>query len=572
MNSKLVYHLFVNPFWIILLMCGLNLWLMHYSIMINCQMDAIIDWTAFLDNFVGVSFDVIILFFFQVIFKGNNNYSLGACFFITWIWSFTNIIYSRFFYHYLSFSAVSQSSSLFDGIVIKCIVNSFRFEDFLYICIFVFFVYLIRIPIQRNKQYLKKALTYLCVVVFIDLGGHALFCVSTPELRYVNYYIHRLNVSHFNNGMYFSQPIYANFIRGALRSIVPEVILSLQGEMDLTGEQIHAINSIIDSPRTYRADNSGLKLPKNIIFILVESYMSFTSDMKVGNNEVTPFLNTLKQDSVVYYNGSMKENVTIGESSDGQFIYMTGLLPLRSMITVSKAKRISLPGLPKILGMKSRMVIPTVASMWNQDEMCQHYGFDNLYTSKDYEGGRYESLTDEQLFDLAIQKDKGLQQPFFSVILTMSMHQPYVNQIDPTFPVDETTMSKDLACYLNACHYTDSQIKRYFDHLKQVGLYDNSLIVIAADHRVHNVQFGDVSDDIPLYIVNVMGLKKEMWKGDCNQIDVYITLLDLMRCKSKWHGLGHSLVSSDYQNSVTEQLWDVSEWIVLGDFFSRQSN
>lgn len=44
--------------------------------------------------------------------------------------------------------------------------------------------------------------------------------------------------------------------------------------------------------------------------------MSLTSDKKVNGKEVTPFLNSLKRDSHVYYNGKMHENVTIGESSD----------------------------------------------------------------------------------------------------------------------------------------------------------------------------------------------------------------------------------------------------------------
>lgn len=61
----------------------------------------------------------------------------------------------------------------------------------------------------------------------------------------------------------------------------------------------------------------------------------------------------------------------MGESSDGQFIYMTGLLPLRSVITVSKARSCTLPGLATALNRESRMVIPTVSSMWNQDEMCR---------------------------------------------------------------------------------------------------------------------------------------------------------------------------------------------------------
>ena len=76
----------------------------------------------------------------------------------------------------------------------------------------------------------------------------------------------------------------------------------------------------------------------NLIFIIVESYLSQTSDLKVDGKEITPFLNRLKRDSTVYYNGQMQPNINIGESSDGQFIDMTGVLPLilyLSLITIT---------------------------------------------------------------------------------------------------------------------------------------------------------------------------------------------------------------------------------------------
>ena len=97
--------------------------------------------------------------------------------------------------------------------------------------------------------------------------------------------------------------------------------------------------------------------------------------------EKIEYLNALKHDSTVYYNGHVQSNITLGESSDGQFIYMTGLLPLRSAITISKIRNNKLPSLPKVLaqkGLRSIMIIPTLPSFWDQDKMCQQYGFDKL--------------------------------------------------------------------------------------------------------------------------------------------------------------------------------------------------
>ena len=148
--------------------------------------------------------------------------------------------------------------------------------------------------------------------------------------------------------------------------------------------------------------------------------MSFVIDKTVEGKAITPTLNALKSDSSVFYNGHMRPNITMGESSDGQYIYMTGVLPLRSMITVSKACKKKLPGLPRQLKkigiFNSRMVLPTSPSLWRQDEMCQQYGFEQLYSSNDYPGEHVQTLTDEQVFELASLIDsKGDNCPLFSI-------------------------------------------------------------------------------------------------------------------------------------------------------------
>ena len=117
---------------------------------------------------------------------------------------------------------------------------------------------------------------------------------------------------------------------------------------------------------------------------------------------------------------------------------MSGLLPLRSIITVSKAKKIELPALPKAVrafnqDIETRMVIPTLPSLWEQDAMCQAYGFDYLYSSNDSPKSGGPNLNDEQVFKLAEDLDKKSTKPFLSFILTMSMHGPYTQQIDNSF-------------------------------------------------------------------------------------------------------------------------------------------
>lgn len=556
-------------FWLILFLSGLCLFLIHYTIVYNGYLEIENDFQSYIDNILGVIIDVTTLFIisYLVIWK-NQKTALTITFLATLFWSFSNVIYLRFFPQYISLSAMGQSMVLLDSEMISCIKNGLQWKDLFYLLFFSLFIILIKY-VKPIKNPIIKMLTLLIAVVIIDICSDIVYCSLKPERRYISFFSEKIGHRHFSTELHLSFPNTATFRRGCIRKLFYEFVLNSKGTIQLSEKQLVQISDEIKrSKNDINTEYHGIK-KDNIIFILIESYMSFVSDLKVNGREITPFLNELKYDSTVYYNGKMKENVTIGESSDGQFIYMTGLLPLRSTITVSKARSVTLPALPKFLGKESRMIIPTGATVWEQDEMCTQYAFNQLY-SKDNFGGMDCYLNDEQVFQLAMLKDINSKSPFFSVILTMSMHQPYNNIVDPKFPISDKLVSDELACYLNACHYTDLQIERYFQHLKRIGLYDSSLIVIVADHPVHNTDFGGVSKDIPLYLINLpQGIIAKLWKGECNQVDVYSTLLDLMGIESNWYGLGKSLLSLNYHNTIDDIVWDVSEWIIRSDYFSN---
>lgn len=561
-----------NPLWVIGFISGLNLLFMHYQILFANSLESIIDITSIFDNFCGICFDVsTIIIASYLLFLRSTKVICYFCFFTSWLWSFTNVIYSRFFHQYLTISAIEQSEGLLDNTVIKCIINSYEWTDIYYFIVLYIFIKAIgSINLKTYSFHLRKIVCLLILLFCVDVIIHACYILPSFSFEHLRYRIH---TSHINTKRYSLQPTLVHFVRGSLRTLPIEMTAIFKGKIELTKQQ----RKEIEEYTNYTSDTIKATTnfnPENIIFILVESYMSFVSDLRINGKEVTPFLNSLQQDSSVYYNRYMQDNVTIGESSDGQFIYLTGLLPLRSTITISQARNISLPGLPKLLKKQSRMIIPTAASVWRQEEMCRQYGFDNLYTNTDYEKRHGSDLNDEQVFQLAQRLDYSNNKNFFSFIITMSMHQPYIEQIDSTFIIPvSSAIPEDLASYLSACHYTDYQIKKYFEHLKATGIYDKSLIIIAADHAVHCSDFGGVSKDLPFYIINAKGLIKDNLETQkCNQIDVYPTLLDLLGIKCKWYGMGNTLLSKKHERSISDKCWDISELIIRSNYFSLIPN
>lgn len=569
-----------GAFLLLLAMSIVNLLFMHYTIILTCQPEVPLDGTSWIDNLSSSMLDATIVYLLMFLATwGRARPAAATAFAVTLLWAFVNIVYSRFFHAYLTLSAIGQGSSMLDPIVIKSTLQGIRWTDGYFLIAPAVFAALYRRHRQATATAKATATTLLLFTTVLwgfDLLAHGIFCLSRPTFRYASYYFQRLDARHISEHGALCEPTVATFHRGSLRILTSEAFNMLKGDIALTDDQQTVIARLANQSRTSMVvQRDSLPQIERVIFIIVESYMAFTSDLKVDGQEITPHLNALRHDSATYYNGHMQPNITVGESADGQYIYMTGLLPLRSVITVSKARSKELPGLPKALsqqGMEARMVIPTSPNMWNQSAMCQRYGFDRLYSCNDYQAGELSALNDQQVFELAAAMDKQAPRKSLSVILTMSMHQPYTEAVDPSFVLHDKQLSAELKNYLNACHYTDKQIGRYLQQLKADGLYDKSLIVITADHHVHSTSFGPgITDDLPLYIVNGNIDNRTAWHGTCNQIDVYTTLLDVLGMHPAWCGLGHSLLSPSYRNSLDADKWDASEWMLLSNYFNRQA-
>jgi len=570
------------------LLAIINLLVMHYTILLTCRLENYTDVTMWIDNLLGAVFDVTIVLAIALLLTWRRLHTaLFITAIVTMLWAFCNVLYSRFFHHYLSLSAIGQAGTLADSFMLSNMAEGVEWFDLVFACLGAMACWLYIQKQTGNAQkdndsmrqhILPFLLTIPACVIVADILFHSFFCLITPGMASLSYFNHRMISRHLSLIHTSAEPNWATFHRGSFRQLAIPKIYYAFSSVALSNEQRAAIHAEYSNHKERTSLTETTVKGKNIIFIIVESYLAATSDLKVDGHEVTPFLNALKRDSTVYYNGQLTSNISIGESSDGQFLYMTGLLPLRSEVTVTKAKNAELPSLPKILKTEgfineAYMVIPTLPSMWEQEDMCKKYRFDHLYTSADYKDGAYWYLSDRQIFEYALEKDLAAPKPFLSVVLTMSMHQPYTEPKDETFIVKDKTLTEKYRNYLSTCHYTDKQLKWYFNQLKAKGLYDNCLIVIVADHHAHPALFdmndNELSTDIPLYIVNggINNNDHNIWQGHCNQLDVFTTLLDLLGTKNSWRGFGHTLLTPQYHDSLRPELWTMSESIVMGNYF-----
>lgn len=556
-----------------------NLLLMHVFLALTVRFEYPFKIDAIFSNLFSCLIDTTFLFTLSMLLTwGHIKRSLFLTYVLTALLSFCNIFYSRFFDHYLPNLAFMQWSNLNDTNVMESILTGFSWIDLFFICWAILFYWLykhfdsqlLRTRYLSTLGWLWGVMLSLVIFFIIILAFFHDHDIKTSIIRFSPI---RVQYTQAPNNMLFR----SGFLRRALvcyEDFRQKNILLDKYQKDAIWREYTDYSKRATVAPTIKGE-------KNLIFIIVESYLAVTSDLVVDGKEITPFLNRLKRDSSVYYNGHVRPNIEIGESSDGQFIYMTGLLPLRSEITVNIAKNKSFYGLPAVLMERGRLkhshiIVPTSPTFWEQDAMNKKYGIETMFSKFDYEQTLHgnDDLNDAQIFEMASHVVSNTGSPFFSLVLTMSMHNPYNKCVEHGFQIADKNLPSEYLNYLVDCHYTDYQIEQFINKLKRNGLYDKSVIVITADHQAHsehlNMDENMVSKELPLFIINGEIDKGQVWTGPCNQLDVYTTLLDMFGVNSPWRGFGQTLLDADYREYSLEQLKTLSDWVIRSDYFRTQ--
>lgn len=550
---------------------------MHNYMYFNHYLEDVVMFYSWGVNILTVFFDVsIVLIVFILLTWGRLKQSLLWTYLITLLWSFVNVFYARFFNQYLPLSIIAQSTSLSDQAVMNSMLSGFQAIDLYYILSIVLFIY---VYCNIGSLTIKKSIfvsimsvpfiSFLCIFVLYS-GYH--FLISNTRGN-INLYKQRMTGLLYGARNAF--PNSTRFTLGSIRVIGGE-IYDMFYTLELTEQQRKDIEAEISRKSLRVTDHKVNPNIKNIVFVVLESFLSSSIDLKVDGKEITPYLNSLKLEKDTYYNGHVVSNIKGGESADGQFVLMTGLLPLRSKFTVGEVVNHNIPAIPQLFtkqynkGVYSEIVIPSPPNLWLQDKINQTYGIKHMYCNKDIFGNSYEYLNDEQVFTLAMNSHSYQHQPFFSLVLSYSTHHPYNKLVDDSFSLNDPTLPNSYINYLIACHYTDVWLQKYFSYLKQKGVYDNSLVIITADHHAHLDALemeGRITKELPLFIINGKIDKDHTWTGKMNQLDIYTTILDVLGIDSNWYGLGHTILCANYQNSVTERAWELSDLIIRGHYF-----
>lgn len=218
----------------------------------------------------------------------------------------------------------------------------------------------------------------------------------------------------------------------------------------------------------------------NIVLIVLESWTADIIKSLGGENNVTPHFDELSKESLLltqmYSSGFRTEQglVSILSGFPAQ--------PNNSIIT-SPGKAEQLPSLNTELGKKgyqSSFYYGGEVEFANMKSYLLNTHFEKIVDKNNFDKKQLNSkwgAHDEFVFMKQLDGLKKEKQPFFSIVLTLSTHEPFEVTMQTPFNGGE-----EQERFKKAAYYTDYCLYNYFNEAKKQAWYKNTLFILVADH------------------------------------------------------------------------------------------
>ena len=262
----------------------------------------------------------------------------------------------------------------------------------------------------------------------------------------------------------------------------------------------------------------------NILIILLESFSANTIEALGGEPGITPNLNRLCNEGILFSNAYANSFRT----DRGTVAILNGYLaqPTTSIMKYP-AKSQTLPAIARSLGeaeYTSDMLYGGDINFTNMQSYFYSSGYSRITSDKDFpiadrlsKWGANDDVTFQHLYK-ELENRTGQDAPWMTTFLTLSSHEPF-----------EVPYHRLENPYLNSVAFTDSCLGNFIGKVKKLPVWENLLIVLVADHGYRYPQ--DVKEYEPRrYHIPILWLggaiqQPEVCETYCSQTDIAATLL-----------------------------------------------
>jgi len=231
----------------------------------------------------------------------------------------------------------------------------------------------------------------------------------------------------------------------------------------------------------------------NVVFILMESMTAQVVEELGGEPGVCPNLSRLIREGLLF-----DRCYSSGFRTDQGLVAVLGGFPAQpdQSIVLLQDKAAKLPSVPKMLketGYATSFFYGGELTFANIGVWLRNQQFEKIISENDFSAAEITQrwgADDGLVFQKAIATLNETQQPFFSTILTLSLHTPY----DVPYQ-SKWTGAGEREMFLNSAAFADHAIGQFFQQASRESWYANTLFVLVADHG--HINPGGVRMDDP---------------------------------------------------------------------------
>ncbi len=315
----------------------------------------------------------------------------------------------------------------------------------------------------------KSALVLLIIsgLMFIPIRGG--FSVSNMNVGWV--YFHKTN----------------NYANHAGINVVWNFLYSLQSDTNTLYPEDYLDRTLTETyfQKLYPASDSTVNVlttnRPNIILIVLESFTANVIETLGGKPGITPNLNQLSHEGILFDNFYAS-----GDRTDKGLISILAAYPAQPQRSIIKypGKTQKLSYLSRELekiNYKTSFVYGGDADFANFRSLLTYAGFNHITSVDDFDDDLDNSkwgVHDQYMFEQAKHEldTIALNKPFFKTLLTLSSHEPF------DVPLKHIQGDDDASLFLNSCYYTDKYLGEFIAYCKTQPWWNNTLIIITADH------------------------------------------------------------------------------------------
>lgn len=505
---------------------------------------------------------------------------------------YVNLLYVRNFEDLLGLGSAISGTRNIGGVVFRSALNSVKWADLALLLPFLFFALSYLFCVRRIGKGrfpgVARAGWPLCALVALGCQQIFLSTVFYRDFRVEN--IHSDDALVTENFHYLKLKDMPRHKRLEYYGLIPYIALETYDflrprHIRLSDGERAEIAAFLgrDRGRILVAGYDGHRnRQKNVVLVIVESLNSAALDMKVNGRPALPFLSSLSGSAGTLTARRVVPQTGPGRSSDGQFMYNTGLLPIPGEAVAMRFPDADYPSLSRALGIRCEEFDPMPPHLWNHKEMSESLG-------NEFHGGTGDSRLPENSLDgyvfrkaaSSVRSDRR----FFTLVCTMDSHDPYVSYDGKRTDIwDAGGLSLNEKVYLEKLRQFDRALAFFAGELKRKGVYDNTLLVIASDHEARgSCLSGPNGLDDPHILFMAVNAGISMDVGcEIGQIDVFPTILDLAGVEDTgMHGAGTSIlrnpaamsgngeVTVDAETYPSAKAWDLCVKMIKGGYFCR---